>query len=135
MSSINLKCCVLQLALWVIPYHSFVLQMKMSIGFRDFILIIHLSNTFFLFKGSNITNFHCWQLWTFNTHLSFSISSKRSYHYLNLMHSNIWEFSTIRNVSKAEWFVSFIDNGVTITWIFMIKWKVIINIMALFFIS
>lgn len=77
-----------------------------------------------LFKGLNITDFHCdvCEL-AKHTRVSFPISNKRSLHPFELIHSDIWGPSTIPNISGSRWFVSLIDDYTRVTWIFLLKHK------------
>ena len=40
-----------------------------------------------------------------------------------MIHNDIWGPSMIKNVIGSRWFVSFMDDHTTITWIFLMKEK------------
>ena len=69
-----------------------------------------------LFKSLDVENFHC-DVCELAKHklVSFPISNKRSLFPFYLVHSEIWGPSTIPNVSRARWFVSFIDDCTRVT--------------------
>ena len=55
--------------------------------------------------------------------LTFSISNKRSSEPFHLIRSEIWGPSLVLNISKAHWFVFFIDDCTKVSWIFLLKHK------------
>ena len=65
----------------------------------------------YLFQGSDISEFHCktCELAKHNR-VSFPIHNKRNSHPFHLIHSDIWDPSTIPNVSRVRWFVYLIDD-------------------------
>ena len=73
--------------------------------------------------------FHC-EVCEFSKHkrVSFLASNKRSSIPFYLIHSDIWGPSPILNVSRAKWFVSFIDDCARITWMFLPKQKSDVNV-------
>jgi hypothetical protein len=77
-----------------------------------------------LFKGLNVENFHS-EVCELAKHkrVPFPVSNRRSSIHFYLIHSDIWGPSTIPNVSRARWFVSFIDDCTRVTWIFLLKHK------------
>jgi len=40
-----------------------------------------------------------------------------------LVHSNLWGFSSIPNLSGVHWFVIFIDACTRVSWVFLLKQK------------
>ena len=48
---------------------------------------------------------------------------KRSPPPFTLIHSDIWDQSPIPNIIGARWFVSFIDDCIRTTWIYLLKNK------------
>ena len=78
----------------------------------------------YLFQGSDISEFHCKTCELAKPiRVSFPISNKRSSHPFHLIHSHIWGPLTIPDVSGACWFISLIDDGTRVTWIFLLKQK------------
>ena len=77
-----------------------------------------------LFKGLSVEDFHC-EVCELAKHkrVPFPIYNKSSSVPFYLIHSDIWDPSTIPNVSGARWFVSFIDDYTHVTWIFSLKHK------------
>ena len=77
-----------------------------------------------LFKGLDVEHFHC-EVCELAKHkrVSFPVSNKRSSIPFYLIHSDIWGPSPIPNITRAKWFVSFIDDCTRVTWIFLLKHK------------
>ena len=75
-----------------------------------------------LFRGLDIEHFNC-EVCELAKHkrVPFPISNKRSSIPFYLIYTDIWGPSTISNVTRAKWFVSFIDDCTLVTWVFLLK--------------
>ena len=51
----------------------------------------------------------------------FPISNKRSSSPFFLIHSDIWGPSTIPNILRSRWFITFIDDCTRVSWIYLLK--------------
>lgn len=40
-----------------------------------------------------------------------------------MVHIDVWGPSTVNSITKAHWFVSFVDDPTTLTWVFLMKEK------------
>lgn len=40
-----------------------------------------------------------------------------------MVHIDVWGPSTVNSITKAHWFVSFVDDPTTLTWVFVMKEK------------
>jgi len=56
-------------------------------------------------------------------HVDFPSSNKRMTIPFALVHSNLWGFSSIPNLSGVHWFVIFIDACTRVSWVFLLKQK------------
>ena len=75
-------------------------------------------------KGLVIESFHCNHCELAKHKCdSFSISNTRTLIPISLIHSDIWGPSTAPNIFGARWFVSFIYNCTSVTWIYLLKNK------------
>ena len=77
-----------------------------------------------LFKFIDVDSFHC-DVCEFAKHhrVSFPLSNKKCSIPFTLVHSNIWGPARVPNISRARWFVSFIDDCKRMSWIFLLKQK------------
>ena len=86
-----------------------------------------------LFKGLDVQSFH-YEICEYAKHIrvSFPISNKRSS--FQLIHSDIWGPSTIPNISRYRWFVTFIDDCTRVSWVYLLKHKSdVSNIFLIFY--
>ncbi|KAF7827283.1 coatomer subunit alpha-2-like [Senna tora] len=75
-------------------------------------------------NGLTIEDFHCevCEL-AKDKRVSFPVSNSRTSVPFALIYSDIWGPSTVSNISRARWFVSFIDDYTRVTWIYLLKQK------------
>ena len=74
----------------------------------------------FLFKRVDARNFQC-DVCEFakNKRVSFPLTNNKSSHPFDLIHSDIWGPSPVPNLSRAKWFVVFVDDCTRVTWIYL----------------
>ena len=54
---------------------------------------------------------------------SYPFQPYKSSHPFHLIHSHVWGPSKIKNISSSRWFVTFIDDHIRVTWVFLMKEK------------
>ena len=78
----------------------------------------------YLFRKVDVESFHC-DVCQMTNHkwTTFPTKNKRGSNSFHLIHSDIWGPSTVLNISRVRWFVSFIDDCSRVSWVFLLKNK------------
>ena len=77
-----------------------------------------------LFSQLNVSDFKCDICELAKSHLvPFPISMNKSPAPFMVIHSDVWGPANTSSLSGAHWFVSFIDDHICMTWVFLIKSK------------
>ena len=58
-----------------------------------------------------------------HVHKPYPIQPYKPYHPFSTIYSDVWGSSKIKKITGTRWFVSFVDNHTSISWIFLIKEK------------
>ena len=54
---------------------------------------------------------------------NYPIQGYKTSHPFAIIHSDIWGPNRVKNISGAQWFVSFVDDHTRVTWIYLMKEK------------
>ena len=75
-----------------------------------------------LFKGLDVKKFQC-SVCEFAKHkrVIYPSSNKRTYVPLSLIHSDVWGPTTVPNISKARWFIVFVNDCTRVMWLVFMK--------------
>ena len=76
-----------------------------------------------LFTYLDVNSFHCETCKLAKYRVSFPLRNKKSSTSFALIRTNVWRPSWIQNISRAQWFVFFIDDCSRATWLFLLKDK------------
>ena len=77
-----------------------------------------------LFVGLDISNFQCEICTLAKQHrVSYPVSNFKSTMPLSVIHSDVWGPSRVANLGGTGWFVTFIDECMRATWVFLMKEK------------
>lgn len=92
----------------------------LHLGRPPFPLLRHLLPS--LFQNFSIGDFHCDVCQFTKSHwVSFLSTFIKSNKLFVLIHLDIWGLVKISNVTRAQWFVSFIDDCTCKTWLYLMK--------------